>query len=273
MAFVGLKWEVGACVLTEFDGDEFLRAQPDGLGADSRMASYEVHSPYGFQSRPLDPETDSEGRVLQGRACNVLIAVDGTQRYILLGSDPRPIEKLPRLDKGESMFYGPAANFARCKADGTVTLFTTTDGTYDGQSVYAEVAPDGFRAVTPWGKLELSANGFHVLTASGARIDAGALNGLPAPLSALGSYVSLAAAIVKLEASALALGSASGSAEPAAKATSLQVVLETMQAALTAIGSALSALGNTSAGAAILASEAAVTAGATSIPATSSTVT
>jgi hypothetical protein len=264
--FTGITFEMGACRFTEFEEDEFLTAQADGLGPEPRVAPYELHHTYGFISRPLDADNDNEGRIKQGRACNLLVGSDGNDNYAWLLGDPRPIALLPKIGKGESMQFGAAANFVRCKADGTVTLFTTTDGAYNGNSVYCQVRQDGFRAVTPWGKIDLGSDGFHMLHASGARIDAGAIGGLVAPLDALGSYVSLSAAMVKLEGAVLALGTTDGTSEPLAKATSLQTVLVTIQAALTAIGTALTNLGNGSATAAITASGVAVTLGATAVP-------
>jgi hypothetical protein len=242
MAFVGMRFELGSCVMTEFDEDGFLKAQPEGLGLDARVASSYAHHPYGFISRPLDPGVDADGKAIQGQGCTILIGKIGDERHIWFCGDPRPIELLPVIGKGESMMYGPAANFARCKADGTVTMFTTTDGTYDGQSVYCEVAPDGVTALTPWGKLQLGANGFHVLHASGARMDLGAIAGLPAPLDSLGSYVKLAADIVQIEAAALSLGSASGLPDPLAKATATLAGFSAIATAFTAEASAFTAL-------------------------------
>jgi hypothetical protein len=235
MPFVGLELRLGHCVLTEFDPSGFLRAQPDALGDAPQVEAYELHHTYGFWSRPPDAEVDADGKPIQSKACGLLYGSLGDQNHAWLVADPRPIALLPVPQPGESLQYGPAANFVRCKADGSVTLFTTTDGTFDGQSVYCEVAPDGVTMLTPWGKLSLKADGFHVLHASGARIDCGAIGGLPAPLDALSSYVKLAGALVQIEGSALALGSTAGLAEPAAKATTLLAVLTAVQTAVTAV--------------------------------------
>lgn len=269
MAFIGIDARLGMCVLTEFDADGFLRAQPLALGDNPQVESYELLQPYGYMARPLDPEVDDSGQPIQGKACSLLYWSIGNRNLALLIGDPRPIALLPVLGKGEQMIYGPAANFARCKADGTVTLFTTTDGTYDGQSVYCEVAPDGLTALTPWGKLQLNATGFHVLTASGARIDAGAIAGLPSPLDTLGSYLKIAADILQLEGAAVSIGSASGAMEPLAKATATLAVLTSFNAALVAIGTALTALGNSTAAAAVAATTTALATGTTAIPSAS----
>ncbi len=242
MAFVGVGMRLGACVLTEFDEDGFLRAQPEGLGDEPRVATYELLQPYGYMARPLDPEVDANGRVIQGQACSLMYWTQGDRNFAMLAGDPRPIEQLPALAKGEQMIYGPAANFARCKADGTVVMFTTTDGTFDGQSVYAEVAPDGITALTPWGKLQLNATGFHVLTASGARIDCGAIAGLPSPLDSLGSYLKIAADILQFEGAAISVGSASGTADQVAKATAVLAATTALNTAIAAVFAHVSAV-------------------------------
>lgn len=273
MAFMGLEILLGQCVLTEFDSDGHLLAQPRALGDDPRVESHEVHHVYGFQSRPLDPDVDADGKPIQGRACTLLYGSIGNSNHCWFGSDPRPVEHLPVIGKGESMMFGPKANFVRCKADGSVTLFTTTDGTVNGKSVYAQVRPDGFTFLGPWGKLAFDATGFHMLHASGARIDAGAISGLPAPLDTLGSYLKVQAAILQLEGAAISIGTTDGVPDQVAKSAALIAALQAIDASLIAIGSALSALGNGSAAAAITASTTAIGTAVTAIPSQSANIT
>lgn len=270
--FVGLKFDLGACVLTDFDEDDFLRAQPDALGTEPQVEPYELHHPFGFSSRPLDPDVGPDGKPLQGQACNLLFATRGNATFAWLAADPRAVPGLPRLKQGESVMYSTYGAFMRCHVDGTISIFTTDDGSTDGRSVYFQVRPDGFRWVAPWGKMVFDATGFHMLTKGGARIDAGSIGGLPPPLDQLSTYVSVVAGIIKMQASVSAEG-APGVPEPIAKATSTLSVLTAIQAALTAIGSALTALGNGSAGAAITASATALATGTASIPSTSKQVT
>jgi hypothetical protein len=146
------------------------------------------------------------------------------------------------LKAGESLQYGPAQNFVRCKADGSVTAFTTDDGTKDGQSVYHKVAPTEFVRFAPWGTERFDAGGWHMRHHTGARIEAGGIGGLPSPLDQLGSYVTLSAALAKIEATAITLGPAAGVPEPAAKALALNTTLAAMQSAITALASAVAAL-------------------------------
>lgn len=267
--FVGLTFDIQQVRGTEYDQNDLLVAQPDGDGDDPRVGGYELHHPYGFASRAPAAELSPEGEIV--RSCSLLVATKGNRTHAWLAGDSRTTALLPPLKLGETVQYGPKGNFVRCHEDGSVSIFTSDDGTVNGKSIYFQVRPDGFTYAAPWGKMTFGPEGFHVLHTSGARIDLGSLSA-PAPLNALASYVKIAAAIVQIESTVSAEGTAAGTPEPIAKATSLLSLLTTMQASLTAIGAALTALGNGSAGAAIAASAAAlVTAGAT-VPSTSKQV-
>jgi hypothetical protein len=242
MGYSGITFELGQVQLTEYDAKDVLRAQPDGLGESPGISTQQVHHFLGLVARPSDPDLGPDGQPLEGAGGLALIGRDGTDRFIIPLGDPRDLAKLPTAKKGERILYGPAANFVRLQADGGVTAFTTTDGTLNGKSVYSQTRPDGFLFVAPWGKLSFDANGFHMLHSSGARIDAGAIGGLPAPLDALGSYVKLAAASVQIEAALVAIGTAAGASDPAARATPTVAALQSINASLVAIQAALVAL-------------------------------
>jgi hypothetical protein len=234
--YVGITFELGQIQFTEYDDRDVLRAQPDGLGEAPRVGSKQLHHTLGFTARALDPDTDSDGKIIEGSGGLALIGKDGIERFIVPLGDPRNLAKLPILKKGEAMMYGPAGNFARCHADGSVSVFTTTDGTLDGKSVFFQVRPDGFVLVAPWGKLTFDDEGFHMLHSSGARMEAGAIGGLPDPLTDLiGSYFKIGAASVEIDAALTTIGAAGGVPDSAAKSTPVI-------AALAAIGSALSAI-------------------------------
>jgi hypothetical protein len=162
---------------------------------------------------------------------SVIIAVMGPNRAAL-----------PGLKADEPIMLGPAQNFVRLDHDGNVSLYTTDDGTADGKSVYAQVRPDGFRFVHPHGKMVLDKTGFHVLHSSGARVDLGAIGGLPPPLDALGSYAKLSAATVTIEGAAIALGTAAGAPDPVARATPTLAVLTALEAAVASLTLQLAAL-------------------------------
>lgn len=126
MGFTGLTFEVGSCVLTEYNDDGFLMAQPDGLGADARLASYELHHQAGFESRPADPEVDADGNVIQGRGCNLLLGTVGNERHAVLLADPRFVLSRPPLGKGDAVQYAlrTAPSFDHHSGeDGTKTIY------------------------------------------------------------------------------------------------------------------------------------------------------
>jgi hypothetical protein len=272
MAFVGITFELGQVQLTEYDAKDVLSAQPDGLGESPGISSQQVHHFLGLVARPSDPDLGPDGQPLEGAGGLALIGKDGPDRFIIPLGDPRDLAKLPIAKKGERILYGPAANFVRLQADGGITAFTTTDGTLNGKSVYCRVSPTGFLMFAPWGKLSFDDNGFHMLHSSGARIDAGAIGGLPAPLDQLGSYLKLAAASVQVEAAIVALGTAAGASDAAARATPTVTALQSVSTALLAVQAALSALAavpaNSAAGAAVAASGTAVGAAVTVIGST-----
>lgn len=99
----------------------------------------------------------------------------------------------------------------RLRDDGSITLSTFLDADPDSYSIFLRVSPDeGLLCETPWGRLSFGPDGFHVRHSSGARIDLGAIGGMPAPLDALASYVTISAAIASIEASAVSQGTDAG---------------------------------------------------------------
>lgn len=150
----------------------------------------------------------------------------------VLGPNPEP---QPGLRPDDPVMLGPKRNFVRCDSEGRVSLFTTDDGTPTGKSVYFQVRPDGFRGVHPLFKFTLDKTGFHVVHASGARVDLGAVSGMPAPLDVLNSYAKLSAAMVQIEGSAISMGTATGTPDNVARATPTLANLDAIQAALVAL--------------------------------------
>jgi hypothetical protein len=124
-------------------------------------------------------------------------------------------------------------------ADGRISLFTTDDNTPNGKTVALQIMPDGLLFSAPWGKLTFDATGFHVLHVSGAAIDLGAIGGLPAPLSALSSYVKLTGNMVSSEASIIANGTAAGLANAVAKADPIVAALSAVSTGFAAVATAM----------------------------------
>lgn len=218
--------------LSDIDGDGFIQCQPDAYGGQGGDP-IEVLLPQGIWSRPLDPDTDQDGNI--SAACPMLVFSEGGKRFAIPLTDARSVKKLPSLRKGESMQHGPAANAVRCHEDGTVSISTTADGTPSGQTIYGRIGPKGHHFVGPWGTLKFDANGFHIFTASGARIDMGGIAGVPAPLNSLGAYLRVMAPMVQVIGSAIALGPTAGVADAAAKTGPIVAVLNALSAVLVAL--------------------------------------
>lgn len=242
-----LAWDLYGASGSELDPDGFLLIQPDHYGEKNGGGpSAEVHHPYGFASRPLDPEVDADGNL--GKRCNVFVAWEGGQAHVIVGSDPRITPILPPLKKGESVFYGARGQFVRCKEDGSVAIYTTADGSLTGQTVSLSVAPGTIEMFAPWGTVKFNPTGFHVVTASGATLEMGGIGGMPSPFDALGNWAKLSGAMVQIEGSVISLGTTAGVSEPAAKATSLVTYLTAIEAIVLALATAVDAKLPTSAG-------------------------
>jgi hypothetical protein len=187
---------------------------------------------------------------------------------ILKSLKPDP-KFVPNRKPGEKQIYGSKNAFVRFKDDGSIYLFTREENTEAGKTIYARLSPDGFEIEHPHMRASFGPNGFHAVHSSGARVDLGAIGGLPAPLDALSSYAKLAGAIIQLEASGVTIGPAGTPSDPLAKSTPLLLTLDAINAALVAIGSALTALGNTSAGTAVAAATAAIVSAHGTVPSAS----
>lgn len=165
-------------------------------GADA----FEMVSPYGLASRPPDA-TEKDGA-----QCGY--AFIGSRPYAMAFGDTRSTPLLAALKKGESMLYGYFGNFIRCKVDGTISLFTTTDGKVDGQAqgVFMNFAPLAWQFKAPWGKQTFDATGWHLNTISGAEMHLGSIVGLPAPFDQLTSYIDMMASQVRIKTAMLDIG-------------------------------------------------------------------
>lgn len=97
--------------------------------------------------------------------------------------------------------------------NGAIVLHTTADNTAEGASVYLRLDPTKFEIRAPWGKIVFDVSGLHMVTASGARFDLGAINIpglsdlLPAEvLASFTTYCTISAGKVQLDAGAVLLG-------------------------------------------------------------------
>lgn len=229
---------LGIVLMSAYDADGFIGIQIDAYGeARSSMTPFQLRHPYGFAGIARDADADGTG-------CTLWYDYKGNVGVAWLLNDARVQDRLAELHPGETIHYGPTGQFTRMHDDGRITQFTTDDATLNGRSIYTELSPtDGWSLITPWGKVTFGPNGFHVKHSSGARFGLGAIGGLPAPLDALPSYISLSAAMIQIEASISAEGTVVGTPEPVAKATSTLAQLTAMQSAIAALQTAVTAVG------------------------------
>lgn len=137
----------------------------------------------------------------------------------------------------EARRYADEHTFLRVDTErGRISLFTTDDQTPNGKSIFLQVKKEGLEFVCPFGKLTFRADGVHFLHSSGARIDLGAVSGMPAPLDALGSYCNLSGATMALESAILSLGPRSAPKDPVAKTTPTLALFSVVSSALVALG-------------------------------------
>lgn len=226
-------------LLSEYDDNGFLGIQIDAYGEDkSGVGALEAINVLGLYSRPLDPQQDDSGDT--GFASYTVTLWEGNDALAVPFSDPRSIPGFPQLQKGETIIYASAFNFVRLHADGRISTMCTTDGTANGEVIAFEVGPNGFALRGPWGKLTHDGLGLHFLHISGARLDLGAIAGLPAPLDAVQSYAQIKAHTVAVAGTAVTVGT--GDFDPAAKATPTLEVFTAEQAAIAALQATVNAL-------------------------------
>jgi hypothetical protein len=127
----GLDWDIGTSQFTEYDDDGFLGAQLDVHGEKNPGGPpYEVHSPFGFASRPLDPDD-------AGKGCQTLYAREGGRGHAWFLGDPRVQDKIPALKKGASALYSAFGAFFHLEtndetSDPTATLYVPVEWTGGG---------------------------------------------------------------------------------------------------------------------------------------------
>lgn len=231
----------------------------------------EFYGALGVVARPLPPDTvggtDRHMEAVCVRTADALVPI--------AVRDVRLNQAFPNPKVGDVVQAGYASNFIKLAIDGGIYAVVTSDGTPNGQLVQLQHRKDGLAYVAPWGKLTYDAGGLHALHASGARIDLGGIGGMPAPLSALGSYATLSAAMVKLQCSTCTVGPDAGIADNAVKATPLEALLASLSAAAVATAAAetTAAAAFTSLGAVVLLAPAAPQLAAAATAATASVAT
>jgi hypothetical protein len=96
----------------------FIGYQTDGYGeGESGLATADHMQPFGFLSRPLDPDADGTG-------ASCLYILRGNETIVLPGYDARALSKIPVLKKGASVQHNALGGFAHFENDGTNSTWT-----------------------------------------------------------------------------------------------------------------------------------------------------
>ncbi len=140
-------------------------------------------------------------------------------------------------------------NFFRLQPNGDVSLFSTNDGTPNGQNVYLSVGRTGIERVTPW-VTERFGESYHLrhgAGASSAHIDIYRLAGmpLPAPLDVPQYVVEIGTNLLRLNFGSASAGNDTEAAIAGrlAKTDALLVTLTAIETALASINASLVAIG------------------------------
>lgn len=228
----------------EFDLFHVLSAKIEDTGA-VILAIGDANSKISHDERVIHLQTS--GIVSIPPVGAEILGYETSAGYIsIAGRDITTGKIAGRMSVGETTVYAPGSQACTLyKRDGSVTHFTTDNQTENGKSIFARVAKTGFDWLCPWAKMSLDEKGYHMLHASGARIDMGGISGMPAPLSQMSSYAKISAKMMHIEASVISLGTTAGVSEPVAKATTLLALLSSLQAEHTAMMNLVTAIAAT----------------------------
>lgn len=163
--WAGLAWDIGTCTVTTYVDGELVGQVSRYSGAGG--APYQVHSPYGFRSRPTDPDSDGVG-------AQALYAIEGNEGHVWFLSDSRDDDKVPKLDKGGSVqhnalgSFGVLANKSDTK-DGTYTLYVPVAFDGAGKATKAHVLTIGLDGNGKRSITLLHADGMHISMLEGGK--------------------------------------------------------------------------------------------------------
>jgi phage gp45-like len=133
-----LRFRLVTAQASAVDADKFLGVQSDAHGKDSAVGHFGLMHPFGFSSRPVDPDSD-------GKGCIVLEGVEGHQGFSWLAYDPRFYGKIPPLSQGSSCQYNSAGAFIVLDSDKQTSIQYQpyTDGITKAHKVTIGKAGDG----------------------------------------------------------------------------------------------------------------------------------
>jgi hypothetical protein len=193
----------------------------------------------GIASRPSNPEA--------GKQAAQAVCIKTGDHDVCVGTqDLRGLGLYGNIKPGETCVYaagadGTAQGRIMLKGDGSITIFTTSDNTEDGNALYFRVSPTGLEFVSEFGTLKFDSTGFHINHASGARFDLGGISGMPSPLDQLSSYVRMQASSLISNITCASFGADAGHV-PLASATAIKAILAQQAVQIAAIQTALAGL-------------------------------
>lgn len=214
---------------------------------DPAAVAFQQHGWLSLPATPAPGQSAPEALVLETGAGHVAFAGRSVRSGAIAGM----------IQQGESCGFADGSQASTLyKLDGSIIDFTTHDNTAAGRSVFSRTFPGGWETVNPWGRARLDKTGFHAQHASGSRIDFGSVSGLPSPIDALASYMSLQAATVRINGSLVSIGPDVGLRGSVLRATGVRgatdfdafmattsTALANISAALADISSTITAMG------------------------------
>ena len=252
MARGDFGFDMYAATASFADSDGFIGIQVDveggqpsgGTAPAGGSHEYEMISPGGLYHRPLDPTLGPNGAIDSTKAAMVMVHREGGHCVASCLTDPRVIPLLPQIEPGGTLVHGDNGSFFRIVGSGAnvgrCSIFTTDDGTPNGNSVFNLTWPTGFLRGAPWGTEGFDASGWHLATKAGPSLDLGGMSGTGVP-PGFGGYAILSADSIKMDGKTVQLGP-KGAYLPIVLSTPMEAQLTALVAAQTTIIASITAL-------------------------------
>ncbi len=191
-----IRWEHASARLSTRDEDGFVKVQPDPLGAQGTLPSYEVFLHGGVVFRPKSPTNEVGG--------NVLVFRDGPRGNVLVGTDPRWMSVLPDFGDGGAALYA-TTELSGTKKTPYIGFFGEGGAADEGTfriSVQSTAGTTTIEVSPSTGDVTITHPGGGVVVVKAASVELGAASG-GGPLV---KYTEFAAVWSTLTTNALALG-------------------------------------------------------------------
>lgn len=239
------QYDFATSATSSYDADGFLTVGVDNYG-DAGSSPAELHHPFGFLSRPLDPQVDANGNPTLG--CTLKVWDEGSRKHAMALADCTVTPNLAQCGKGDSMQYCASNAFIKCTGAGVnkgrIAIGTSDTNGSDMGILVSPVPTDGIQQFGAFGLCAFNTTGWHLKTQAGSRIDVGGIYGIQGPAASYGRYIRFTTAKCEILASTIDLGNkGAASRQPVALAQTLQLALTAIGSALAGIQEAVTALG------------------------------